>query len=237
MLDFRAVSLFKRFALSLILVLALQPMRASAQEQGTAVITSPLDGATVSGLVLLTGTATHPQFVRYELAFSYSPNPTDTWFTLQDPALTQVVNDVLGRWDTTNLSDGLYVLRLRVYWSDRNFLEAFARNVLIQNAAPTPTPFPTAVEATPAPLLALTLPPPAGTPATQALIVLPPPSTPRPTTNAVIAIGGGNTLAGSRLNMSAIGAAFLDGVRLTLIIFALLGLYAILRAALRAWLK
>src|SRR6266567_3674934 len=90
---------------------------ASAQTQGVAVITSPLDGAILNGLVPITGTATHRQFQRYELAFAYSPNPTGTWFPLQAAVNTQVVNEIIGRWDTTQISDGLYSLRLRVYYS------------------------------------------------------------------------------------------------------------------------
>lgn len=208
---------------------------AFAQDQGTAVITTPLDGASIAGIVPILGTATHPQFVRYELAFSYSPNPTDTWFTLQDPALTQVVADQLGQWDTTRLTDGLYVIRLRVYWSDKNFLEAFARNVQVQNdlatAPPTPLPalLPTLTEtASPAPAVTAT---------PQAIIVLPPPSTPRPTTNAVIVIGGQSESPSTRLNTLALQNAFEMGVRLTLIIFAGLAVYAGARAALRAWLR
>ncbi len=110
---------------------------ANAQTQGVAVITSPLDGAVLSGLVPITGTATHPQFQRYELAFAYSPNPTNTWFAIQPPVTTQVVNEIMGRWDTAQITDGLYSLRLRVYYSDTAYLEAFVQNVRVQNATPT----------------------------------------------------------------------------------------------------
>src|ERR1700693_21509 len=85
---------------------ALLPAGANAQGQGVAVITSPLAVAILNGLVPITGTATHPQFQRYELAFAYSPNPTSTWFPLQAPVNTQVVNEIIGRWDTTQISDG-----------------------------------------------------------------------------------------------------------------------------------
>ena len=223
----------QRVTFVVVLLCALQPAQVAAQDQGVAVITAPLDGAVVSGLVLISGAATHPQFQRYELAFGYSPNPTDTWFSIQDPASTQVVNDVLGRWDTGGITDGLYVLRLRVYWTERNYLEAFVRNVLVQNTPPTPAaPLPEAT-ASLAPLPSPTLSAPAGA-ATQPLIILPPPSTPRPTTSAAIAIGGGTGMGDLRLNRQIIQSAFFDGVRLTLILFALLGAYAGLRAAWRA---
>jgi hypothetical protein len=134
--------------LGLVLALALlRPGGARAQDQGVAVITSPLEGGILSGLVPITGTATHPQFQRYELSFAYSPNPTDTWFPLQPPAATQVVNEIIGRWDTTLISDGVYTLRLRVYFSDTAYLEAFVPNIRVQNTAPT-QPAPAATPAT-----------------------------------------------------------------------------------------
>ena len=197
---------------------------AQAQDQGLAVITTPLDGATISGIAPILGTATHPQFLRYELAFGYSPNPTDTWFTLQDPVKTPVVNAVLGRWDTTGIADGVYTLRLRVYWTERLFLEAFARDVHVQNVTPTPpapqpnTPTPKVAPATPTPV-----------------IVLPPTSTPRPTT----AVASANTTsrpssaAPSWLDDEIIGRAILTGLTLTGGLFALLGLYLGFKAAVR----
>jgi hypothetical protein len=204
---------------------------ALAQTQGLAVITTPLDGATVSGIVPILGTAAHPQFLRYELAFAYSPNPTGTWFTLQDPVKTPVVNEVLGRWDTTGISDGVYTLRLRVYWTDRSFLEAFARDVRVQNATPTP---PAPLPNTPTAGAAAT--PLSGGQATATpVIVLPPTSTPRPTPP----VAGANTTsrpgnpAPSWLDRQVIGRAVLTGLTLTGGLFALLGLYLGFKAALR----
>jgi hypothetical protein len=197
---------------------------AQAQNQGLAVITTPLDGATVSGIAPILGTATHPQFLRYELAFGYSPNPTDTWFTLQDPVKTPVVNEVLGRWDTTGIADGVYTLRLRVYWTERLFLEAFARDVHVQNATPTsPAPQP----ATPTPKVA----PATATP----VIVLPPTSTPRPTTAVVSAntTSRPSSAAPSWLDKQIIGRAVLTGLTLTGSLFVLLGVYLGFKAALR----
>jgi hypothetical protein len=219
--------------LGLLAVLALAPAGGvNAQAQGVAVITSPLDGAILSGLVPITGTATHPQFQRYELAFAYSPNPTNTWFAVQPPVNTQVVNEIIGRWDTTQITDGLYSLRLRVYYSDTAYLEAFVQNVRVLNA--TPTAVVNAAE-TPTPPVAITLPPLATATLTPTApgIELPPTSTP-------LAGGGGDSgnalppdANSVRLNADLLGQAFLAGVRLTVICFLLLASYAALRAAFR----
>jgi hypothetical protein len=220
--------------LSIILLFSALPwIWATAQDQGVAVVTAPLEGAVVSGIVPILGTATDPRFQRYELAFGYDPNPTDTWFSIGEPGTSQIANDVLGRWDTSGLVDGTYVLRLRVYWSERDFLETFARRVRIQNATPTAAPTPAAIGTpTPRPTDVTTL---AGTARTQPAIALPPTSTPRPTPGQPGIIGGGSSPAiATRLNARLIAGAFLNGVRLTLIIFALLGGYVGLRAFLRS---
>ena len=204
--------------------------RAYAQDQGVAIITSPLEGALLSGLVPVTGSATHPQFTRYELAFGYSPNPTDTWFSLQAPATSQVINEVLGIWDTTKISDGLYVLRLRVFYGDGAYLETFVANVRVQNSTQAA---PTALPATAGPAPTETPAPTATTP----LIDLPPTATAAPAsgTDAGPSDGGGSLIEvpAGRINAEMISAAFVDGVRLTVIAFLILGAYASLRAVLR----
>lgn len=201
---------------------------ARAQEAGLAVITAPLEGAILSGRVPITGSATHPQFQRYELAFGYSPNPTDTWFSIQDSATTQIINDVLGNWDTSNLTDGLYTLRLRVYVSDRDFLEAVARNVRVQNAQPTATPAPTLLPSPSAPLVTVT--------PTSPVIALPPTLTPRPSPTANGPVAPGNAVT-PPFNLALIQDAFLAGVRFTAICFALLGVYLALKAIVRTLLR
>jgi hypothetical protein len=175
---------------------------ALAQDQGLAVITSPLEGAGAAGILPISGTGTAP-----------------------------VVNEVLGRWDTSQISDGLYTLRLRVFYTDGAFLEAIVGNVRVQNATPTPSlggpPEPTATLALPAT-------------ATQPVIVLPPTSTPRATTVAVEPGGGaeapppGTGGSGAIISGDLLVLAFAAGVRLTLIGFLLLAAYVSLRAALRA---
>jgi hypothetical protein len=224
--------------LVLIVILARHPTSGWAQEQGAAVIAAPLEGAIVSGLVPLSGTATHPEFQRYELAFGYDPNPTDTWFSIQDPATSQVINDVLGRWSTSDITDGVYVLRLRVYWSERDFLEAFVHNTRVQNATPTPEPEATSTPTPPnldtATPLAGSATPSAAT-ATQPLIILPPTSTPRPVIGAGNSTKNGEPASNSfLLNTALIRSSFLNGVKFSLIGFVLLGVYVGVRTAMRS---
>jgi hypothetical protein len=226
-----------RLALAGLLALAVSgPLRqAHAQETGPAILTAPLPGATLSGVVAILGTAAHPRFQRYELAFGYDPDPTDTWFSIQEPVTTPMPAGLLGRWDTTAIADGLYVLRLRVYTSDREYIETLVRGVRVQNQAPTPPP------ATIPP--ATSLPAAPGTPAVQVqptatapLIALPPAPTARPTAGAGGNLNQGRS-AGAGLSAQALSVAFGAGVQLTVVLFALLGAYLAMRAAAQAILR
>lgn len=122
---------------------------ALAQPQGQ--ITSPRDRASVRGLVPIEGSATHPQFQKYEVHYGPEPNPNDSWAPISgSPFVVQVVQGRLGLWDTTIIPDGIYSLRLRVVRLDGNYDEYFVRGIQVVNARPTETPTPAAT-ATPAP--------------------------------------------------------------------------------------
>lgn len=213
----------------------LGPWRAAqAQPAGAAVITEPLPGATVSGVVAILGTAADPQFQRYELAFSYDPDPTGTWFSLQDPVTVPMPAGLLSRWDTTNITDGLYVLRLRVYTSNRLYTETLVRGVRVQNSAPTSQPPLSPTATIPGPptgpdLIAAQTPPTATAP----LIALPPAPTARPTPDSAGGFEQGRP-AEPGPSTQALRAAFNAGVQLTVIAFVLLGAYLALRAAAQA---
>jgi hypothetical protein len=59
-----------------------------------------------------------------------------------------VLNDVLGRWDTTAVADGGYMLRLRVVRKDSNYQEAFIRGLRVANQGAQASPTPAAPEPT-----------------------------------------------------------------------------------------
>jgi len=110
----------------------------AAQDPSPVAITSPASGSAISGEVTITGTTDVLGFASSQLDFSYASNPTDTWFALQTSS-QPVVDSPLTIWDTTLLSDGDYVLRLRVYVEDGSFDEVTV-SVRIQNDSPILTP-------------------------------------------------------------------------------------------------
>jgi hypothetical protein len=146
-----------------------------AQEPAAVSITSPAAGEMLRGQVFVRGTTAVPGFIASELAFSYSGDLTGTWFVIQASA-QPVTNDILATWDTQSITDGDYILRLRVTLQDGTLQETLVAGLQVMNytALPTPTSAPTATatpgSAPPTPMLI----PPSPT-ATQ-----PPPATPTP---------------------------------------------------------
>ena len=116
----------------------------AAQDEPPITITSPLAGDVLRGEATITGTTDIPNFFSAQLDFSYASNPTDTWFAIQ--TLSQAVTDsTITTWDTTSISDGDYILRVRVNLIDNTFQEITIPIQIGNDVAPsTPTVVPTA---------------------------------------------------------------------------------------------
>jgi len=98
------------------------PVQAAPENECTAgmalpqiTLTGPVNGATVSGTINITGTVSAPNFSRYELQIA-SLNAPDNW-SLFSSSTNQVNNGTLGTLDTAQLANGLYRIRLMAYSS------------------------------------------------------------------------------------------------------------------------
>lgn len=195
-------------------------LEAGPPQQG-AVITSPQDRDVVRGLLVIKGTATHPNFWKYEVYFAPEPNPTDQWQLLGLHEM-QVTDGRLETWDTTLVPDGTYSLRLRVVRTDGNYDEYYVRQISVVNAQPTETPTPTSTPpATPIPL------PPTPT----VIIEQPPTSTPRPTSTPgpAGATPTPPTETGLNITVQGVSKAFLYGAGGTIGLFLLMAIITTLR--------
>ncbi|MCL4528774.1 MAG: hypothetical protein M1282_05120 [Chloroflexi bacterium] len=107
--------------------------------QGTTqpVITSPAAGQVVQGQVAVTGTTDIPNFSSSEVDFAYASDSTNTWFPIHS-STNPVDNAVLGTWDTTSITDGDYILRLRVTLMDGTLQDATV-TVKVRNYTALPT--------------------------------------------------------------------------------------------------
>ncbi|HLO31268.1 MAG TPA: hypothetical protein VK249_19115 [Anaerolineales bacterium] len=115
----------------------------AAQDSPPIAITSPVADEVLRSQVSITGRMDVPNFASAQLDFAYVANPTDTWFNIQTFSQPPV-DSTLATWDTTSITDGDYVLRLRVNFDDGTFQEVTVPIKIGNDALPTPTAGPTA---------------------------------------------------------------------------------------------
>lgn len=215
-------------------------------------ISTPQSGETISGVVEVVGTAVHPDYLRYELAFLYLDGGGSDWIVFAEGD-QQVTNGTLAVWNTTVgrdigapvFPDGRYQLRLRVVKSDFNYDEYFVSDLIISNDGPTPTPTPdeTAVFLTSqAPAVQPPTQPPSGDQFQQATPL--PSLTPFPTpTPQATPVGNAPALTATpeppsgglieqvtTARWGRVGSAFMMGIIGTAVLFGLGVLYVLLRA-------
>jgi PKD repeat protein len=104
------------------------------------VILSPVPGNVVAGAVQVFGSATHPNFLQYQVEFGPDPNGSNLWYPASAAVTTPVVNGILGIWNTQSIPDGVYQLRLRVFLRDGTLLTTVVNNIRVQNRINTPVP-------------------------------------------------------------------------------------------------
>ncbi|HQV93245.1 MAG TPA: hypothetical protein PLF41_02170 [Anaerolineales bacterium] len=119
----------------------------AAQDSPPVAITSPASGEILRGEITIIGSTDIPNFASAQLDFKYASDDGDSWFPLA--ALSQpALDSPLSLWNTASITDGDYILRLRVTLTDGTFQEVTVP-ITIQNDAPILTPTP-AVTSTPA---------------------------------------------------------------------------------------
>lgn len=108
-------------------------------------LTSPQPGQVLRGQVEIFGQMDLPNFSSAELAFSFSASDSaNTWFIIQ--TFPQPKTDsLLAIWDTTSVTDGDYVLHLRVFFQDGTSQDAAITDLKIRNDVILPTETPTEV--------------------------------------------------------------------------------------------
>jgi hypothetical protein len=158
---------------------------ATAQAPGYADISFPAAGEAVTGLVTLIGSASHPFFTEYDLAFSYPDDPSDTWFSIAEHVRQEIQSGPLGIWDTTGITDGVFRVRLRVFLDGRETLVVLSENVRVRNHTRIET-------ATPGLVLNQTSPTPES-----------PTSTPRPTPLPAL-VGDGSQMVARAFSVGAV---------------------------------
>jgi hypothetical protein len=104
-----------------------------SNERGTVGISSPAADDTISGAVVITGTAISPGFSYYKVEYSVDG---DTWFPVDGNAYkheTAVTKDTLATWDTTVFKNGAYWLRAVVVDNTGNYVASDPFMVTVDN--------------------------------------------------------------------------------------------------------
>lgn len=227
--------------LAVIMLLSLAgPAAAQSPDEITAVITSPVDGQQLFGLVNIVGSATHPAaFDYFTLEYIDQSDPNAPWYLVQEPVRQPTQDAVLGAWNTNMVPDGVYRLRLRVFLTDGQIKEFVVSNLRVINSQPTPVPttaaggFDTSQNA-PTPGPSPTSPieqPPSNDPSTGEII-----GSGAPTSEPVQPVTTERqTEKQTRINTARVRSAFCSGVYLALGIFGFMLVYRLFRGRLRPY--
>ncbi len=189
-------------------------MPAFAQGANQPAISSPTAGQVLQGQVAVVGTTDMPNFASAELDFAYASDSTNTWFQIQN-STNSMDNAVLGTWDTTLISDGDYILRLRVTLMDGTFQDVTV-TVKVRNYTALPT---STVTVTPTqPVLQI-----------PTAIVLAPTSTATPTPRPTPPTPTALPLNPASITTHEIYSGFWQGAAIVLLVFLVFGLLIRLR--------
>ena len=177
-------------------------------------INSPVNGQVLQGPITISGHTSVDGFIFGELKFAYIQDLTDTWFLIYESD-EPVSDGELTQWDTSTITDGEYNLRLVVTLEDGSQLASDISNLRVRNYTPieTNTPEPSATHApgdTPVPTITPT---PTVTP-------IPPTATPLPPNPA-------------QISPQDIILSLGKGVLVAIGLFAILGIYQLIRTASR----
>ena len=124
--------------------LALAPVDYCTESTGQpeVIITQPMSGGAVRGIVTVFGTVQLPNFDHYEVQYGVGGNPQG-WGWISGPHLAQVRDGWLAEWDTRHLTPGEYTLLITAFDREQHRVEA---RVAVNVANPTATPTPTATQ-------------------------------------------------------------------------------------------
>lgn len=157
-----------------VLLLITQPALSAPPAQGTIApsifIQSPREGQALQGVELLDGRIRGDGLIHGKIVFSYASAPDPTWFFIADilpGADGGAQTSFQVEWDTTQITDGNYDLRVVAEYQDGAAIYELIPNLRIRNHSPveTATPVQVSEDSTSEQIPTMTIePPPANTP-------------------------------------------------------------------------
>lgn len=108
------------------------PVAPALCPDGRSAIVSPGNGAVVSGMVAIVGTAQHDQFNFYKLEYAPGSNASEG-YNYFDGGQSQVVGGLLGNLNSGGLSNGVYTIQLVVVDVTGNYPQPCRVTLTVQN--------------------------------------------------------------------------------------------------------
>ena len=109
-------------------------------------LTTPMEGQTVTGELILFGQVTAPNMSGYQIEYGMGSNP-EGWRLVQGRTEGAVEAGELGRWDTTRVKDGDFTLKIVIYGPTRRdgveIQHEIRIHIRVFNPTNTPTITPT----------------------------------------------------------------------------------------------
>ena len=104
-------------------------------------ISSQIDGQAIRGIVLITGNTLVEGLIFWELNYGFENDATGTWFLISESG-QPIEDDLLAEWDTTQITDGNYNLRLTLFLEGDRRSHTTIKNLRIRNYSPIETDMP-----------------------------------------------------------------------------------------------
>jgi hypothetical protein len=111
-------------------------------------IQNPREGQALQGIEIIEGKIRGDGFSAGKIAFSYAMEGTDTWFFIEDIFPTGEESSQTSfkiEWDTTQITDGNYHLRLVAEYEGKATIFELIQNLRVRNQSPIETATPSSV--------------------------------------------------------------------------------------------
>lgn len=136
----------KPYSVRLIIIMALATLAllgvgntpGALAQDGTVYITTPANGASVTGLVTVTGAASFPDFLKYEIFLKPGKGDLLWVATVYAP----VIDGNMARFDTRTYQNGTYQMLIRQVKGDSNYTDLAGPMITIDNPQGAPQPYP-----------------------------------------------------------------------------------------------
>lgn len=130
---------WRRFVFFLVILLLPSRLVSSQEEEIDLVVISPADEDVIFGISPIIVQVNHPGLVRYEISFTYADDDRGTWFPVTSGENLEE-GQIQYEWDTNQITDGNYDLRILTSFEDGSQSILAIRTVRIRNYTQVETP-------------------------------------------------------------------------------------------------